>query len=35
MTPSYMRANLIHVGRKDLAMAFGRFLRTVDKVFLV
>ena len=26
MTPSYKRSNLIHVGRKELAMAFGRIL---------
>lgn len=35
MTPSYKRASLTHVGRKELAMAFGRILRTVDQVFLL
>ena len=35
VTPSHKRASLIHIGRKELAMAFGRFLRTVDQVFLM
>ena len=35
MTPIYKRANLIHVGGKELAMAFGVFLRTVYQVFLL